>query len=104
MVRAVLPSMVTDGARDERNPPKPCYAHSGASSVRSLGTPANLLGWGIWISNDRFLDRMNTPAQRRAAALITQQQRPAGEAVVEEGEGAAAGGGPAGVGAAAVGL
>lgn len=23
------------------------------------GTPANLLGWGIWISNDRFLDRVH---------------------------------------------
>lgn len=47
------------------------------------GTSAELLGWGIWIANDRFLDRANTPSKQRFLAHVQAQQQ---ARVLEEGK------------------
>lgn len=49
-----------------------------------------MLGWGIWLANDRWLDRANTPSNARFLAhqqAYEQQRREA--RAVEEGKEAA---------------
>lgn len=57
----------------------------------SPGTPAEVLGWGIWLANDRWLDRANTPSKARCLAHLQAHEQKGQEAgALEEGKDAGA--------------
>lgn len=46
-----------------------------------------MLGWGIWLANDRWLDRANTPSKGRFLAHLQAHEQTRQEAgALEEGK------------------
>ncbi len=46
------------------------YPHTRYMVGNVGGTPAAVLGWGIWLLNDRLLDRVITPVYRKGAGQV----------------------------------